>query len=49
MMSAPSDADGLPSNTIDVDATDVTMPLSGGRPEPPQGDPNVPQGTWRAF
>ena len=48
MMSAPSDADGLPSNTIDVDATDVTTSPSGGRPELPQGDPNVPQGTWRA-
>ena len=46
MMTA--DADGLPSNTIDVEATDVTTSPSGGRPELPQGDPDVPQGTWRA-
>ena len=37
------DAEGLPSNTIDVEATDVTTSPSGGRPELPEG-----VGTFRA-
>ena len=37
------DAEGLPSNTIDVEAVDVTTSPSGGRPELPEG-----VGTFRA-
>ena len=35
------DSEGLPSNTIDVEAVDVTTSPSGGKPE-------LPQGTFRA-
>ena len=37
------DSSGLPSNTIDVEAVDVTTSPSGGRPELSEG-----VGTWRA-
>ena len=44
------DSEGLPSNTIDVDAQDVTLDPAGGRRTLPEGDPNAPEsaGTWRA-
>ena len=41
------DTGGLPSNTIDVDAVDVTVDPAGGKKTLPEGE--EPVGTWSGF